>query len=315
MSFNVLHAEPPGESPWSARLPAIGRMLRDKEPDIIGFQETLAHQVEDLAEVLVAYDWVGGGREDGSSSGEFGPIFFRADRFELEREGIFWLSETPDMPSVGWDATCHRIVTWAELAPRNEGESVTVFNTHFDHLGGTARAQSARLLVQRIDEYSPSGPVVVTGDFNAVALDSALDPLFDELDDVRTSAPVSDLIGSLNSWRTKYGLYNIDFIFAREAEPARFETVNGGYGVDFLSDHFPIVATLYVDESPPIDLATTGDDSPGLVESSDERHGPDSDTDHDDRDPDQASQTYADVEAAGSEQRREDPQPATACQE
>lgn len=248
MSFNVFHAEPPEELPWSVRLPAIGRMLSEKEPDIIGFQETLAHQVEDLAEALDAYDWVGFGREDGNRSGEFGPIFFRTDRFELERDGIFWLSETPDIPSIGWDASTHRIVTWAELVPLDGGRSVTVFNTHFDHLAGTARAQSARLLVQRIDEYSPSGPVVVTGDLNTVALDSALEPLLDELDDARTSAPVSDLIGSLNSWRTKYGLYNIDFILVREAAPARFETVNDGYGVDFLSDHFPIVATLYLDE-------------------------------------------------------------------
>lgn len=246
MSFNVRYDNPGDELVWRDRLPAIVEMITDQEPAIIGMQEPLAHQVDQLSEALDGYSWIGVGTADGKQVGNFTPVFFRNDLFELGEHGTFWLSETPEVPSIGWDAALHRVVTWAELHPTGGGSPLTVFNTHFDHVGGTARARSAELLAERIATLVPHGPVVVTGDLNTVDLHPSLSPLLDILSDARSSAPVTDLTGSFNHWRTTLGLINIDFVLFRGAEAARFETINDDYGVDYLSDHFPIVATLHL---------------------------------------------------------------------
>jgi endonuclease/exonuclease/phosphatase family metal-dependent hydrolase len=121
------------------------------------------------------------------------------------------------------------------------------FNTHFDHVGSTARAESAKLLARRINELAPTGPVIVTGDLNTIAAHPALDPLLDQLSATRTKAPRSDLTGSFNNWMSSYGLVNIDFVLTRDTTVARFQTINDRYGIEFVSDHFPIVATLHLD--------------------------------------------------------------------
>jgi len=177
MSFNIRFENPSDDPDWPTRLPAVERMLDQRQPDVIGFQEALADQVDDLAELLEGYDWVGVGRDDGVAAGEFAPVFFRTDRFELSDHGHFWLSESPGEPSLGWDAALPRIVTWVELGRIGSTERFRVYNTHFDHEGQIARQNSAELLATVVAERPADEPVVVLGDLNVLAADPVLDPL------------------------------------------------------------------------------------------------------------------------------------------
>ena len=152
---------------WDSRYPVICGMLRYERPDIFGSQEVLVDQLHDMLQELPDYDYVGVGRDDGVDAGEFEPIFWRKDRFSLLDKGWFWLSETPDKPGLGWDAVCIRICTWVHLKDRNSGRRIWFFNLHMDHVGVVARAESAKLIVSRIESMcKPSEYVFVTGDFN-----------------------------------------------------------------------------------------------------------------------------------------------------
>ena len=152
---------------WEDRLPFICAMLRYERPDIFGSQEVLVDQLHDMLDALPDYDCVGVGRDDGKEAGEFEPVFWRRDRFGLLDKGWFWLSETPEKPGLGWDAACIRICTWAYLKDKDSGKRIWFFNLHMDHVGVVARAESAKLIVRRIESMcKPSEYVFVTGDFN-----------------------------------------------------------------------------------------------------------------------------------------------------
>ena len=106
-------------------------------------QEALPGQMDDLAEAFPDFSFEGVGRDDGKREGEFSAVFYRLDRFEKKDGGTFWLSETPEVCSFGWDAVCRRVCSWVELADREGGQSLHVFNTHFDHVGVEARKNAA----------------------------------------------------------------------------------------------------------------------------------------------------------------------------
>ena len=152
---------------WTVRFPYICQLLRYEKPDIFGSQEVLAPQLKDMADSLPDYDYVFAGRDDGIDQGEASPVFWRRDRFSLLDKGWFWLSETPDRPSRGWDAALNRICTWVHLKDRASGKKVWYFSLHMDHVGKVARAESARLIVDRISRMCrPDEAVFVCGDFN-----------------------------------------------------------------------------------------------------------------------------------------------------
>ncbi len=168
MSFNIRYNNPEdGIYSWPSRRPLVSEMLKEQTPDIIGFQEVLKDQINDLSAMLKPFAWAGVGRDDGKSAGEFAPIFYNPVRFTLKNSGTFWLSETPEVPgSKSWDAACTRIVTWVKLKDSESGKIIFVFNTHFDHKSLPARNESARLLLSAIDQVAGKHWVVVTGDFN-----------------------------------------------------------------------------------------------------------------------------------------------------
>ena len=244
MSFNLRWDNPDDVLSWSDRLPAIVTMLNEKRPIVLGVQEALAHQVDDLDTALADYDWVGVGRDDGVAAGEFAAIFFRRDAMELVDTANFWLSETPEVPSRGWDAALERIVTWAELRPTGSDQALFVFNTHFDHEGVLARANSAELLAERVGLIAGRQQAVVMGDLNELPESSSLGPLRALLSDARVGAPITDDVGSFNAFLSATGLWNIDYIFHQGGEAIRFETIDDNYGIDFISDHFPIEAVV-----------------------------------------------------------------------
>jgi len=152
---------------WDVRSPYLFGILRYEAPDIFGCQEVLVDQLHDLLAALPGYDYVGVGRDDGAEAGEFEPVFWRRDRFDLLDKGWFWLAEDPARPALGWDAACIRICTWTHLKDRASGKKIWFFNLHMDHVGTVARAESAKLIVRNIEERcQPSEYVFVTGDFN-----------------------------------------------------------------------------------------------------------------------------------------------------
>lgn len=159
---------------WEVRRDRVAGYIKDKKLDIVGMQEVLHPQLEDLIARLPEYDYVGVGRTDGKTKGEYSPIFFLKDKFEVLDKGNFWLSETPDVPgSKGWDAALERIASYVKLKDKASGKIFMGVNTHFDHVGVTARKESAKLIMRKIQEIVGTRPAVVTGDFNITEDDEA----------------------------------------------------------------------------------------------------------------------------------------------
>ncbi len=179
-TFNLRFANPAdGANQWANRRPLVTKMFADEKIDVAGLQEALALQVRDLERALPDYAWIGVGRDDGKNGGEFNPIFYRRDRLEPGASGTFWLSATPEKAgSMGWDAACPRVATWAVFRDRRTGRRIFFLNTHLDHRGPKARREAAKLLVRKIAALSEGRPVVVTGDFNSSADSPELAALF-----------------------------------------------------------------------------------------------------------------------------------------
>ena len=168
MTFNIRYDNPSdNEYSWSNRKEMVFEVFHKYDPAIIGFQEALKGQVDQIKEYLAGYKYTGVGRDDGKTTGEFAPVFYDSLRFEEKGGSTFWLSETPDIPgSKSWGAACTRIVTWVRLFDNKENRFLVVFNTHFDHMSEKARLESARLLSTRISQITGPETVILTGDFN-----------------------------------------------------------------------------------------------------------------------------------------------------
>lgn len=151
---------------WDDRLPVISSIIQWEAVDAFGAQEVSYYQLEGMKTKLPEYSVFGRGRSDGREKGEFVPIFFKKDKFEVLDSGIFWLSETPDKPSIGWDAAIPRICTYVNLKEKLTQKSFWLFNVHLDHIGLEARKQSSRLIIEKIRAMTGVDPVVLVGDFN-----------------------------------------------------------------------------------------------------------------------------------------------------
>ena len=152
---------------WKNRCPVVCGQLNFEHPDIFGTQEVLEPQLHDMLRLLDGYDYIGVGRDDGKTQGEYSSIFFDRNKLWLVDHGHFWLSATPDKPSLGWDAACFRICTWGEFEEKETGLHFFFFNLHMDHKGKKARKESARLVINKIKEIAGDDEnIVLTGDFN-----------------------------------------------------------------------------------------------------------------------------------------------------
>lgn len=260
VSLNIRFDNPgDGENAWPHRRDLVAEMIRSNRADIVGLQEALSRQVADLEERLPGYAWHGVGREDGKEQGEFVPIFYRKDRFELLDKSVFWLSETPAKPgSRGWDATIPRATTWLKLKDRRTGGVLFAFNTHFDHWGAKARDESAKLLLAKIEKIAGSSPAVLTGDFNCTPssrpyriLTTGTDQPDERgefsLTDAR-SVSESEPAGPDSTWNgfreITPGL-RIDFVFLWGPwRVASHRILDDRHDGRFASDHLPVVAQL-----------------------------------------------------------------------
>jgi endonuclease/exonuclease/phosphatase family metal-dependent hydrolase len=163
---------------WSERKVPISNFVLKNQIEVIGFQEVLNNQLLDLQTLLAHYKYVGVGRDDGQTKGEYSPIFYDSTKFEALYSGTFWLSPTPEIPSIGWDAALNRICTYVLLKKRNNPqELIWVFNTHFDHVGVEARLRSAELILAQVEAYlnDLNAPVILLGDFNMEETDAGIE--------------------------------------------------------------------------------------------------------------------------------------------
>ena len=246
ISFNIRMGEgKDGTNSWQFRCPATIYMLRDKQPDIFGLQEAYDYQVLFIRENMLDYKSVGVGREDGKHEGEHMSIFYNKKKISLLKWGTFWLSETPEKPSMGWDAACFRTATWALMKDKRSGHKFYYVNTHLDHVGKTAQKEGLALIVERIREINPEGfPMVLTGDFNVESSDPVLTDLNKMMKDARVSAERTDSLNSFNGWGKSSSI--IDYIYySGFSSCPKFETVQKKYGdFPFISDHYPVRAVL-----------------------------------------------------------------------
>lgn len=241
-----------GPNAWPQRREQVLALIRHHEWDVFGTQEGLPDQIRDL-ETLAGFERIGVGRDDGAQRGEHAAIFVRRARFEVLRSGTFWLSETPDQPSKGWDARCcHRIVTWVALRDRQMPQAVPfyVFNTHFDHEGVVARRESAKLLLARRAEIAGDAPTLVIGDFNAAPGSEPVQILRRELLDARDTSrtPPYGPEGTFNGFHINAPLpvqERIDHIFhTRGIEVLKWAALTDSRQGRYPSDHLPVQVLL-----------------------------------------------------------------------
>lgn len=250
MTWNIRFDNPSdGPDAWPLRRERVLGLIRFHAPDVFGIQEGLAAQVEYLKSELPEYTCVGVGRDDGKAGGEFSALFFRQDRFTATQSGTFWLSPSPEKPSKGWDAALNRICTYAVLADRQTGGRVFVFNTHFDHVGDTARLRSAQLLVSKMAELNPQGhPAVIMGDFNAAPGSPPIQTLASAWSDARVAGrtPPYGPEGTFNGFRpAAEPLGNrIDYVFVQQCSVQRYAALSDQWLGRYPSDHLPVLADL-----------------------------------------------------------------------
>jgi len=246
MSYNIRNGEAKdGTNSWNMRYPATYLMLQDQAPDVFGVQEAYDYQVKFITTSLEQYKCVGVGREDGKSEGEHMSIFYDKKKIALIKWGTFWLSETPEVPSKGWDAACIRTATWALLKDKKSGKKFYMVNTHLDHVGKEARKNGLLLISERLASINKEGyPLILTGDFNVLPDDPSIQVIMERMKSARKYAAKTDDLDSYNGWG--HGSAQIDYIFfdGFSACP-QFETVTKQYdNRKFVSDHFPVTAIL-----------------------------------------------------------------------
>ena len=246
ISYNIrLGTANDGTNSWEYRYPASAMMIDDQKPDIFGLQEAYDFQVNYLTNACDGYKSVGVGREDGKHEGEHMSIFYKKKNIKLLKWGTYWLSDTPDVPSMGWDAACKRTATWALMKDKRSGKKFYYVNTHLDHVGTEAREKGLNLIMDNIKKMNPEGlPLVLTGDFNMTIDNPNMDEIKVRMKNTREVAAKTDSHATFNGWGKSGSI--IDYIwFSGFSSCPEYETVTTPY-MDraFISDHYPVKAVL-----------------------------------------------------------------------
>jgi endonuclease/exonuclease/phosphatase family metal-dependent hydrolase len=250
LTYNIRYDTPNDSADaWPERRDFLAGQLRFHKPDVFGIQEGLRRQVEYLQQELPDYKHVGVGRDDGREAGEYSALFYRADRFRALESGTFWLSETPDKVSKGWDAALPRICTWALLEDSAAGSRMWVFNTHFDHIGKAARKASAALILQKISEKNTTGdPVVLMGDFNAEPEEEPIAVLQTTLNEARDASrePPFGPEGTFNGFKFREPVNRrIDYIFVSPGQHVlQYAVLSDSRNCHYPSDHLPVLVRV-----------------------------------------------------------------------
>ena len=249
ITYNVRYNNPgDGINAWPNRKDNVKALVKFHDADILCVQEALADQFDDLLENS-NFDFVGVGRDDGKRKGEFSAIFFDKTRFTKKDGGTFWLSETPNVPSKGWDAVLPRICSWVKLYDKVNKKEFIVFNTHYDHVGVKARIESAKLIKQKIQEIAPKLPVIYTGDLNVTPETEAISTIKSFLQDAKeiTVEPPYGPLGTFNAFDFNSELKNrIDYVFVNKGfKVQKFAVLSDSKDKRYPSDHLPVFVRLW----------------------------------------------------------------------
>lgn len=239
-----------GENSWTNRKENWVSQVAFYEPDIFGIQEALPNQVTDIASLFPKYNYVGIGR-DGIGKGESSNIFFKTDRFNLLEENTFWLSETPDKITKGWDAALNRVCTYALLKDSKTNQAFWVFNTHLDHMGELARTNSILLILSKIKEINTKNyPVFLMGDFNSEPTDERIINLKKEMNDSRDVSDEKPFgpSGTFNGFKHNDPVTKlIDYIFLSKDnlyKVKKYAVLSDSKDLKYPSDHLPVYIEL-----------------------------------------------------------------------
>lgn len=246
MSYNIrLGSANDGTNSWALRYPATAEMIKDQAPDVFGVQEALSYQVYFIEENFRNYKSVGVGRENGKKEGEHMSIFWNTKTVKMLKWGTFWLSDTPEKPSMGWDAACYRTATWALMKDKKTGKKFYFVNTHLDHVGKEAQKNGLKLIVDRIAKINKEDyPMVLTGDFNVRPDNKVLADLDARMTSVRKIAAKTDKHDTYNGWGKGNGIIDYIYVSGFSSCP-EYQTVTKRYtDRKFVSDHYPIAARL-----------------------------------------------------------------------
>ena len=246
ISYNIrMGAAKDGTNSWEYRYPASAMMITDQAPDVFGVQEAYDYQVKYLNDYCKGYKSVGVGRENGKTKGEHMSIFYNTKNISRLKWGTYWLSETPETPSMGWDAACKRTATWTLMKDKRTGRKFYYVNTHLDHVGKEAQKNGLKLIVERIKAMNKEGyPMILTGDFNVTPDNPVLEDLDKMMISARKSAVKTDNGDTFNGWGKSKGV--IDYIYySGFSTCTTFEVIRKPYMErTYISDHYPVKATL-----------------------------------------------------------------------
>jgi endonuclease/exonuclease/phosphatase family metal-dependent hydrolase len=254
MTYNLryLNSTDPSPHTWAERVPTIKKLIQKEQPDIIGTQEAVYQQIQDLKDQLPEYNWIGLGRE-GGSKGEYSAIFYNENKYTPLEYDHYWLSDTPNViGSKSWGNQIPRMVTWAKFLDKRSNQQFYVVNTHFDHQSPEAREKSAALILEKTKAFNPDLPVILTGDFNAgptslphqtLTKDGEFSDLWDT-----AQTRVNEDLGTFNGFNDPTGQgpeRRIDWILAKGNILAKtIEIVNYQKNGQFPSDHYPVMTDL-----------------------------------------------------------------------
>lgn len=258
MSFNIsCDYGADGENNWEFRRETLLDVIKGNDPHLLGVQEAVPGQMDDLNANLSGYRSYGVGRDDGVRAGEHMAIFYKEDAFELLDSGTFWLSETPDKPGKGWDAMCCRTITWGKFRCKESGKTFCFANTHLDHVGTTARAESARLILRRLSQIADKDePFFISGDFNVADQSDVYATMTKGVDDI-PGLRDANKVAKEREIAQEYTFHNwdqvdpkdgnvIDYIFVNDKVEVKKFKIDPVRHTDgrFASDHVSIVATI-----------------------------------------------------------------------
>lgn len=254
VSFNIItynirmNTPSDGVNAWPNRKDKVFGLLKFHQADIFNVQEALPEQMDDLTASFPDFDHVGVGRDDGKRLGEHMAIFYKKDRFTKIKDGMFWLSQTPEKPGFGWDAVCNRTATWIKLKDNRTKKVFYVFDTHFDHRGKVAREEAAKLILKSIREINTENlPVILTGDLNLVKNTDPVQLILKELNDAmdKTITPHYGPAGTSGGFDVKELPHKIDFIFVNnKVTVLRHGNLSDSFGLFYPSDHLPVLAEV-----------------------------------------------------------------------
>ncbi len=259
LTFNIRYDNPKdAPNDWPNRKDKVTSQILFHEADIIGLQEALHNQLQDMEKGMPGYKFTGVGRDDGEQKGEYSCIFYNSKRLELLASETFWLSETPTVAgSKSWDAAITRVVTWARFKDKQTKKIFYHFNTHFDHIGQVARRESAKMLLKAVDSIAGKTPAVITGDFNAQPTDEPIRVIMDannplKLTDSKAISATGHYgpAGTFNAFQAKEQAGEpIDYIFLKgNWKVLQHASLSQTWGGLFSSDHFPVFARLLLDK-------------------------------------------------------------------